>query len=105
LQYVDDVEEMPEGLRVTIRRSKTDQESCSHAAMRGLDLAQRAIAVAAERAVSQRVSVARHEAMKYRRDIRWIKSGGDRRQALSFFTRLRIYRCVAANRRSGATSR
>jgi hypothetical protein len=69
LQYVDDVEEVPEGLRVTIRRSKTDQECCSHAAMRGLDLAQRAIAVAAERAVSQRVSVARHEAMKYRRDI------------------------------------
>lgn len=37
--------------------------------MSGLDLAQRAIAVAAERAVSQRVSVARHEALKYRRDI------------------------------------
>jgi hypothetical protein len=49
--------------------ARSERFRCSHAAMRGLDLAQRAIAVAAERAVSQRVSVARHEAMKYRRDI------------------------------------
>jgi hypothetical protein len=41
-------------------------QPCSH---EGFGLGAACNRVAAERAVSQRVSVARHEAMKYRRDI------------------------------------